>query len=52
MGVWAGAAAVRASLLQKATMSGLPGAETLCFGVEQSMSCPFWDLSRLVLPPV
>ena len=49
MGVWAGAAALRASQLQKATMSGLSGAETLCFDVEPSMSCPFWDLPRLVL---
>jgi len=48
MGV-AGAAALRANLLQKATMSGLPRAETLGFGVERSMSCPFWDFPRLVL---
>jgi hypothetical protein len=49
MGVWASAAALRASLLRKATMSGLPGAGTLGSGVERSMSCPFWDLPRLVL---
>ena len=49
MEVWAGAAALRASRLRKVTMSALPGAETLWFGVERSMSCPFWDLPRLVL---
>ena len=48
-GTVAGAANVRASLLRKVTMSGLPGAETLCFGFARSVLCPFWDLPRLVL---
>ena len=49
MGVWTGVAALRASLLRKATLSALPGTETLGFGAERSMSCPLWDLPRLVL---